>query len=188
MATYGDLSVPFDDDLGIEIEDDLPRGPRSGSLPRHITTAIAVLFAVGIAAAAAYMAYNVGQARSTPTTTQGVNVDQAVAQARAAGVAAGQKAGYAQGFNAGVAKGTNAASLKSFNRGFARGKKRGYAQGVRDGRRRGFSDGVDSVGQRYQQAIADLNASLDQAKKDVKAANKKADKAKQAKSQPPPDG
>src|SRR5689334_5863345 len=168
MATYGDISVPFDDDLGIEIEDDLPRGPRSGSLPRHVTTALAVLFAVGIAAGAAYMAYNVGRARSAPTTTQsGVNVDQAVAQARAAGVAAGQKAGYAQGYNAGLAKGTNDASLKSFNRGFARGKKRGYAQGVRDGRRRGFSDGVDSVGQQYQQAIADLNASLDQAKKDV---------------------
>ena len=37
MATYGDMAVPFDDDF-VEIEDDLPRGPRAGTLSRRITT------------------------------------------------------------------------------------------------------------------------------------------------------
>jgi hypothetical protein len=186
MATYIDTPVPYDDDLDVAIEDDLPRGPRAGSLGRAFTTIIAVILAVGLAVAAAAMAYTVGKAQSAPPVSK-VNADKIAAEAHAAGVAAGQKAGFATGYKQGLAKGSNSAALTSYKRGLRRGRKTGYAQGVRDGRRRGFSDGANSVSQQYQATISTLTASLDQAQKDAQAAAKKATAAqKAAKGAPPP--
>jgi len=186
MATYIDTSVPYDDDLDAAIEDDLPRGPRAGSLGRSITTVGALILAVGLAAAAAATAYTVGKAQSAPPVSK-VNADKIAADAHAAGVAAGLKAGFAAGYKQGLAKGNNSAALSSYKRGLKRGKKTGYAEGVRDGRRRGFSDGANSATQQYQTAIATLNASPTQAQQDAKAAAKKAsDAQKAAKGTPPP--
>jgi flagellar biosynthesis/type III secretory pathway protein FliH len=179
MSTYSESAFPVPDDVGFELEDDLPRGPRPLALSRRVTFAIALVLAVALAAGAAAMAYNVGKATQSEPAAK-VDVEQQVAAANAAGVAAGTKAGYDNGFAAGLEKGTNASSEKAFNRGFARGKKRGIAEGLRDGRRRGFSDGADSVSGKYQAAIATLTAQLEQANKDLAAAEKAADKANKA--------
>jgi len=190
MATYLDSSVPYDDDLDVAIEDDLPSGPRAGTLGRSVTTIVALILAVGLAGAAAAMAYTVGKARSAPPVST-VDAQKIAADAHAAGVVAGQKAGFAAGYKQGLAKGSNSAALSSYKRGLRRGKKTGYAEGVRDGRRRGFSDGANSVSAQYQSAIATLNASLTQAQKDAKAAAKKASDAQKAAKgarQPPPGG
>ncbi len=176
MSTYSESAFPVPDDVEFEIEDDLPRGPRPLALSRRVTFAIALVLALALAAGAAAMAFNVGKATQSEPAAK-VDVEKQVADAHAAGVAAGTKSGYDSGYAAGLEKGTNASSLKSFNRGFARGKKRGLAEGLRDGRRRGFSDGADSTSGRYQAAIADLTAQLEQANKDLTAAEKAAAKA-----------
>ena len=179
MATYSDIAVPIPDDVELELEDDLPRGPRAGTLSQHATFAVALILALALAAGAAAMAFNVGKAAQSEPAAK-VDVAKRVADARAAALAEGTKTGYAKGFAAGLGKGTNAAALTSYNHGFARGKKRGIAQGVRDGRRRGFSDGANSVAGKYQKAIADLTTALTQANKDLAAALKRAAAAEKA--------
>ena len=57
-------AIPFDDDLEVEIEHDLPRGPRAGTLGRSITTGLALILAVALAVGAAAMAYTVGKAQT----------------------------------------------------------------------------------------------------------------------------
>ena len=177
MSTYSESAFPVPDDVELALEDDLPRGPRAGTLSRRVTFAIALVLALALAGGAAAMAFNVGKATQSEPAAK-VDVARKVSDARAAGVAEGTKAGYDDGFAKGVEKGTNASALTAFNRGFARGRKRGVAQGLRDGRRRGFSDGADSVSGRYQKAIDDLTKSLDQTKKDLAAAEKAAKSAK----------
>ncbi len=184
MSTYSEAAFPADDDVELALEDDLPRGPRAGVLSRRATFAIALVLAVALAGGAAAMAFNVGKATQSEPAAK-VDVAKKVSDAHAAGVLAGTKAGYDDGYAKGLEKGTNASSLTSFNRGFARGKKRGIADGLRDGRRRGFSDGADSVSAKYQQAIGDLQKTLDATKKDLLKAQKRADAAgKAAKNQP----
>ncbi len=179
MSTYSESAFPVPDDVGFELEDDLPRGPRPLALSRRVTFAIALALALALAAGAAAMAFNLGKATQSEPAAK-IDVEKQVADANAVGFAAGKKAGYDGGYAAGLEKGTNASSEKSFNRGFARGKKRGTAEGLRDGRRRGFSDGADSVSGKYQGAITTLTTQLEKAKKDLAAAEKSAAKANQA--------
>lgn len=179
MSTYSDSAFPVADDVGFEIEDDLPRGPRPLALSRRVTFALALALALALAAGAAATAFNLGKATQSEPAAK-IDLEKQVADANAAGFAAGQKAGYDGGYAAGLEKGSNGSSEKSFNRGFARGKKRGIAEGLRDGRRRGFADGADSVSGKYQGAISNLTAQLDQAKKDLAAAEKAATKAQKA--------
>ena len=181
MSSYSDISitVPDDADLAAEFDDDLPRGPRAGTLSRRVTFVIALLLALALASGAAAMAFNVGKATQSEPAAR-VDVAKQVVDARAAGIDDGGKAGYKTGFAAGLEEGSNASSLTSFNRGFARGRKRGIAEGLRDGRRRGFSDGVDSTSGTYQKAIDDLTKALDRTKKDLAAAEKRAEAAAKA--------
>jgi hypothetical protein len=179
MSTYSESAFPIPDDVEIEIEDDLPRGPRAGQLSRRATFAIALVLALALAGGAAAMAFNVGKATQSEPAAK-VDVAKKVADVRTAALATGEKTGYDKGFAAGLEKGTNASALTAFNRGFARGKKRGVADGLRDGRRRGFSDGADSVSGKYQKAIADLTTALEKTKKDLAAAEKRAAAAEKA--------
>jgi flagellar biosynthesis/type III secretory pathway protein FliH len=181
MSTYSDISITVPDDsaLEAELEDDLPRGPRAGTLSQRVTFGIALGLVLALAAGAAAMAYTVGKATQSEPAAK-VDVTKRVATARAGALDEGKKIGYQSGFAAGLEKGTNAAAEKSYNRGFSRGKKKGLAQGLRDGRRRGFSDGVDSTAGKYQRAIADLTAALQQSQKDLAAAEKAAKAAKAA--------
>ena len=112
VATYSDTSIPFDDDLEIEIEHDLPRGPRAGTLGRSITTGLALILAVALAAGAAAMAYTVGKARDGRTRDQGRRRQDRRAGPGRRRSRPARRPGYAAGFNAGVVKGTNAGSLR----------------------------------------------------------------------------
>ena len=179
MSTYSESAFPVPDDVEFEIEDDLPRGPRAANLSRRATFAIALVLSLALAGGAAAMAFNVGKATQSEPAAK-VDVAKKVADARTAALAEGEKTGYDKGYAAGLEKGTNASSLTAFNRGFARGKKRGTVEGLRDGRRRGFSDGADSVSGKYQSAIAQLTAALEQTKKDLAAAQKRAAAADKA--------
>jgi hypothetical protein len=179
VSTYSDFSIPIPDDAALErgladeFDDDLPRGPQPLQLSRRATFAIALALALALAGGAAVMAFNLGKATTSEPAAK-VDLAKRVADARAAGIAIGTKSGYQSGFAKGLEKGTNASSLTSYNRGFKRGRKRGLADGLRDGRRRGFSDGADSVAGQYQKAIAQLTAALDQTKKDLAKAEKRA--------------
>ena len=177
MSTYSESAFPAADDIELEFEDDLPRGPRTGTLSQRSRFGIALVLAVGLAVGAATTAFNLGKA-TTSTPAAKIDVAKQIAGARAAALAQGEKTGYAKGLADGQVKGANATALTSFNRGFARGKKRGIAQGLRDGRRRGYSDGVDSATSRYQASITALTTALQKANKDLVAAQKKSAAAK----------
>jgi hypothetical protein len=179
MSTYSESAFPVADDIELEFEDDLPRGPRAGALSQRARFGIALVLAVALAMGAAMTAFNLGKA-TTSTPAAKVDVAKQIADARAAALAQGEKTGYGKGLADGQVKGANASALTSFNRGFARGKKRGIAQGLRDGRRRGYSDGVDAATGRYQASIAALTRALEKANKDLAAAKKGAAAAAKA--------
>ncbi len=176
MANVPDTALAFPTEL--DLVDDLPRGP-SRRLPRQVTFVLALLACVLLAVGAAGAAYTVGgAAREVPAVQADIGV--LVADARAAGLAEGRKSGYDGGFAAGVTEGESTASKKSFARGYVHGTKRGYTDGLRDGRRRGYSDAVDDTATKYKKALDDIAKVLEQSKKDLLAAEKRADRLAKA--------